>query len=75
MIRVLELAGHFNVPALLCVNKYDLNIDETRAIEAFAEERGAKAVDEFPSIRCSPSPWSRAKPCLNTTMRATPRGK
>ncbi|MBW1816049.1 MAG: 4Fe-4S binding protein [Deltaproteobacteria bacterium] len=48
MTRVLELAGHFNVPALLCVNKFDLNIDETRAIEAFAEERGTKAVGRIP---------------------------
>jgi MinD superfamily P-loop ATPase len=48
MTRVLELAGHFNVPAMLCVNKYDLNTDETRSIEAFAGEKGAKAMGRIP---------------------------
>jgi len=44
MTRVLELAAHFNVPALLTVNKFDLNPDEALAIEAFARERGARTV-------------------------------
>jgi MinD superfamily P-loop ATPase len=48
MTRVLELAAHFNVPALLCVNKFDLNMDETRAIEAFAEARGASPMGRIP---------------------------
>jgi len=48
MTRILELADHFRVPALLCVNKFDLNLDETRAIEEFAEKRGAKLVGRIP---------------------------
>jgi MinD superfamily P-loop ATPase len=48
MTRVLELAGHFKVPALLCVNKFDLNPDETRTIEAFAEKRGARTMGRIP---------------------------
>jgi len=32
MERVAELAAHFKVPAMLCVNKFDLNLDQTEAI-------------------------------------------
>ena len=40
MERVVQLANHFNVPAMVCVNKYDLNLDLTRSIESFAKEKG-----------------------------------
>jgi len=33
MERVVRLAAHFKVPAMVCVNKYDLNLDQTHAIE------------------------------------------
>lgn len=35
MQRVAELAVHFKVPGLVCVNKYDLNMDMTEKVEAF----------------------------------------
>ncbi|MBL7181225.1 MAG: ATP-binding protein [Desulfobacterales bacterium] len=38
MERVVRLAAHFKVPAMVCVNKFDLNLDQTLAIEEFAEE-------------------------------------
>ncbi|MGD9023120.1 MAG: ATP-binding protein, partial [Deltaproteobacteria bacterium] len=31
MERVAQLAAHFKVPAMVCVNKFDLNLDQTRA--------------------------------------------
>jgi len=40
MERVVQLAAHFKVPAMVCVNKYDLNLDLTRNIENFAKEKG-----------------------------------
>ncbi len=36
MERVARLAAHFKVPAWVCVNKYDLNMEQTRAIELLA---------------------------------------
>ncbi len=48
MKRVMALAAHFKVPAMVCVNKFDLNPDQTRAIEAFAESRGAPVVGRVP---------------------------
>lgn len=48
MIRVAELAAHFKVPGLLCVNKYDLNIQKAEEIEAEAEKRKIQPVGRIP---------------------------
>jgi MinD superfamily P-loop ATPase len=39
MERVVQLAEHFKVPAMMCINKYDLNLDMTRELEIFAEQK------------------------------------
>ena len=36
--RVVELTAHFNVPAMVCVNKFDLNLDITIKIKKFTRE-------------------------------------
>ena len=36
MERVAKLAAHFKVPAMVCVNKFDLNLDLTQAIERYS---------------------------------------
>ena len=33
--RALGVCHHFGVPALVCVNKYDLNKDNTRQIDSY----------------------------------------
>jgi MinD superfamily P-loop ATPase len=48
MERVVQLAEHFKVPAMLCVNKFDLNLDVTRNIESFAEEKGLMCLGRIP---------------------------
>jgi len=40
--RVVDLAEHFNIPAMVCVNKWDINPEITERIEATARERGLK---------------------------------
>lgn len=45
--RVAQLARHFNVPALVCVNKFDLNPDQTLAIERRATERDMSVLDRI----------------------------
>jgi MinD superfamily P-loop ATPase len=46
--RVAELAAFFKVPAMICINKFDLNPDEGQAIEAFAKERHIRVVGRVP---------------------------
>ena len=42
MERVSELAAFFKVPALLCVNKFDLNPEMGKTIETFSEGKNVK---------------------------------
>ena len=48
MIRVAQLAQHFRVPAMLCMNKFDLNPDETRIIEDLAKEKQVAVLGRIP---------------------------
>ena len=48
MQRVVQLAKHFKVPALVCVNKFDLNLDLTRNIENFARDEGLPYLGRIP---------------------------
>jgi len=42
--RVLSLTRHFNIPAAVCVNKWDLNPEMTNRIEDKARQAGARVV-------------------------------
>jgi len=48
MDRVVELANHFEIPASICVNKYDLNPDMTGVIEQYAKDRGLPIAGRIP---------------------------
>ncbi|WP_457577591.1 nucleotide-binding protein [Desulfomarina sp.] len=48
MSRVADLARHFKVPGLVCVNKYDLNTEMTSKIEDVARERNMEIVGRIP---------------------------
>ncbi len=48
MGRVLQLAGHFKIPVLFCVNKWDLNPAKTEAMEAQAVAFGATVMGRIP---------------------------
>lgn len=48
MERVAQLAAHFKVPAMICVNKFDLNLELTREIETFAREKGIACLGHIP---------------------------
>jgi MinD superfamily P-loop ATPase len=48
MTRALELAAFFKVPAMVLVNKYDLNIDKANAIEGAVKKRGLTFLGNIP---------------------------
>jgi MinD superfamily P-loop ATPase len=48
MERVAQLAAHFKVPAMICVNKFDLNLELTREIETFAKQKGLSCLGRIP---------------------------
>ena len=48
MERVVQLATHFNVPAMVCVNKFDLNHEQAQAIEEFAKSNNVSILGRIP---------------------------
>ena len=46
--RVLGVCHHFGVPALVCINKYDLNEDNTRQIESYCLSQGVEIASKIP---------------------------
>jgi MinD superfamily P-loop ATPase len=48
MERVADLAAFFKVPALVCVNKYDLNPEMGQTIESCAQEKNITILDRIP---------------------------
>jgi len=42
--RVLGVTEHFNIPALVCVNKYDINVEKAQEISDYCAQRGIEVV-------------------------------
>lgn len=48
MERVLGVCSHFGVPALVCINKYDINDENTAAIYNYCRENGVEVAAKVP---------------------------
>lgn len=48
MDRVVGVCDHFGVPALICINKYDINSENTARIETAGREKGLPIVGKIP---------------------------
>jgi MinD superfamily P-loop ATPase len=48
MVRVAQLAAHFKIPGMVCVNKFDLNPEETHIIEDVAKEKDLTVLGRIP---------------------------
>jgi len=46
--RVLGVCHHFGVLSLVCINKYDLNEDNTHQIESYCTNRGVEVASKIP---------------------------
>ena len=46
--RVLDVCKHFGVPVLVCINKYDINEDNTRQIERYCLSQGVEIASKIP---------------------------
>jgi MinD superfamily P-loop ATPase len=46
--RIVETVRNFKIPMLVCINKYDLNKEQTREIEEYCQESGIKTVGRIP---------------------------
>ncbi len=48
MERVLSVCRHFNIPALVCINKFDINEEGTTKIETYCASNGIEVVARIP---------------------------
>lgn len=46
--RVVKLCQHFDIPLMVCINKYDINEDMSKKIEDFANREQLKLVGKIP---------------------------
>ncbi len=46
--RVAKLAGHFGIPTLVCINKYDLNTEMAERITCHCQQNGYKLTGKIP---------------------------
>lgn len=46
--RILDVAAHFGISTAVCINKYDLNPEASRHIEALCEERAVLVAGRLP---------------------------
>ncbi len=46
--RIIEVAKHFQIPAIACINKYDINMKNTEDILDFCKEEGIEVVGKIP---------------------------
>jgi len=46
--RVLGVCRHFGVPAMVCINKYDINEDNTRHVESYCLSQGVDIAIRIP---------------------------
>lgn len=62
MHRVLATAAHFNVPALVCINKADIYPEGTAEIEAFCQEQDIPVVGKVPYDRAVTTAMVQGQP-------------
>jgi MinD superfamily P-loop ATPase len=48
LVRVLQVAAHFGIPAYVCINKYDLNDGITGEIEEFCRKNNITMIGRIP---------------------------
>lgn len=46
--RILGVAYHFKIPAVVCINKFDINLDNTERITKYCEQNNIDVVGKLP---------------------------
>jgi MinD superfamily P-loop ATPase len=46
--RILDVADHFKIPAVVCINKCDINLENTEKIEHYCKSNNINIVGQLP---------------------------
>ena len=73
--RVAGVASHFSIPVVVCINKYDINPDNSRHIEEYCANNGLEVLGKIPYDQCVTKAMVNKKsiieyPCGEVTKEA-----
>jgi MinD superfamily P-loop ATPase len=46
--RILKLSDHFKIPSMVCINKFDINLENTAHIASYCKKNGSRLIGEIP---------------------------
>lgn len=46
--RILKLSDHFKIPSMVCINKFDLNLENSNEISSYCEKNGSRLIGKIP---------------------------
>jgi MinD superfamily P-loop ATPase len=46
--RILKLSDHFKIPSMVCINKFDINLENTQQITSYCESNGSRLIGKIP---------------------------
>ena len=46
--RILKLAEHFKIPSMVCINKFDINLENTQQIASYCRNNGSRIIGRIP---------------------------
>jgi len=46
--RIIGVAKHFKIPILVCINKYDINVNNSKKIEVYCKKNQIKIIGQLP---------------------------
>jgi MinD superfamily P-loop ATPase len=46
--RILKLAQHFKIPSMVCINKFDINLENSHQIISYGESNGSRIIGNIP---------------------------
>jgi MinD superfamily P-loop ATPase len=46
--RILKLSDHFKIPSMVCINKFDINLENTQKIAFLCENNSSRIIGKIP---------------------------
>ena len=46
--RILKLSDHFKIPSMVCINKFDINLENSTRIASYCETNGSRLIGQIP---------------------------
>ena len=65
--RVIDVCRHFGIPASVCINRYDLDLDQTGVIESYCRKSGLDLIGTIPFDRAFVEAMIAGMPVVNFT--------